>query len=116
MSQNLTPYLNKNNVEYVKSLVALKSGSNPTIVPMSSAMNVITDMDVHPYPRYFRGVAGHDTPVIMELEAGFRTRNDNCYKPIYKPKKEEPIGTIWQPTCTCITPANPDPALFTSYF
>ncbi len=51
----------KNKIQYKKAYYATEDTS----------MLVSTDMDRFPYPRWFRGVAEQDKPVIIEREAGY---------------------------------------------
>jgi hypothetical protein len=45
----------------------------------SSGPTIKTDMDLFPYTRFFRGAPESDVPVIMEREAGWKSRQDKCY-------------------------------------
>jgi len=51
---------------------------------------LITDYDHFPYTRWFRGVAESDRPIVAERVAGWRPRNDKCYKPTTCPEVLKP--------------------------
>ena len=47
---------------------------------MSSGTSISTDMDVFPYPRFYRGDYKSTNAIIFEREAGFKPRHDTCYQ------------------------------------
>lgn len=61
----------------MEKLIYHKKGPLPFY---SSGPNIKTDMDVFPYPRHYRGIPESETPVVMDREAGWTPRHDNCYK------------------------------------
>jgi hypothetical protein len=71
--------INNNNIENIKRLIMIKNSSNYIDIIQSDCLSAITDYDHFPYTRNFRGVYNITTPVIIEREAGFRPRNDQCY-------------------------------------
>ena len=73
----MTEIINRNNREYVDRLTGKKQDTKPIY---ASRTPVLTDMDSFPYPRYFRGDYKSGEPIVMEREAGWRKREDNCYK------------------------------------
>ena len=66
--------VNNANIAY---LINAKKGHLPTWGTSQPA--VMTDFDVFPYPRYFRGNPSSDEPIVAEREAGYRPRYDRCY-------------------------------------
>ena len=89
----LTQKINMQNVNAVRQGIAQKINYNCPYYPtIDDATSVVTDQDHHPYTRFFRGEYNVADPIVFEREAGFRTRNDNCYRlncagtPVRKPE------------------------------
>ncbi len=69
--------------DFIKQQIERKNNYNiPYYATKNSITHTMTDMDHFPYTRYFRGVYNQSKPVVMDREAGFRARQDNCYKPV----------------------------------
>jgi hypothetical protein len=107
MANKFTPFLNGMNVLSIQQQIAHKNGFEPHHVTIEHAGSIITDYDSFPYNRWFRGVARASNPIVAEREAGWRPRNDNCYKPIqtdekYTPTTESYIGAneCFQGSCS----------------
>lgn len=101
---NQTPYINSRNIQNIQYQINLKKGNNPYHATIDNASSVLTDYDTFPYPRYFRGVASSDVPIVAEREAGYRPRYDSCYKPKKELKKVPyPVNCFQQP-CSTISP------------
>jgi hypothetical protein len=81
MSQtDVSDTINFHNIKNVRQQILRKNMCDlPYIPTMKEAKQVITDYDVFPYNRYFRGVTRSPDPIIAEREAGNRHRNDGCY-------------------------------------
>jgi hypothetical protein len=75
-----TPIINNRNIQNVREQIAKKLNYSPYIATIENASDVLTDYDTFPYNRYFRGVYDSFLPVVAEREAGWRPRNDSCYK------------------------------------
>ena len=103
---NLTPEFNQKTFDHVKSLIDKKCSSQPFIANNNSILNVTTDMDHHPYNRWFRGVYYYPNPIVMEREAGFRPRQDDCYKIIYPSEKVQNPEHDFHIPCNTIIPKN----------
>ena len=71
--------INYSNMENIKRLIRIKNSSNYVDIIQTDCLSAITDYDHFPYTRNYRGVYNSTTPVIIEREAGFRPRNDQCY-------------------------------------
>ena len=56
MSSEFTPLINEINVNNVRVQIAKKKGYNPYLATTEQAVQVLTDYDTFPYPRYFRGI------------------------------------------------------------
>ena len=92
MASRFTPIVNQSNVKNVRAQIAKKKGHRPYHATVAQSVQVLTDYDTFPYPRYFRGVPGSSKPIVAEREAGWRPRHDSCYNvvepnglPVYPP-------------------------------
>ena len=79
MANRFTPIVNQSNVKNVREQIALKKGSNPYHATVTQSVQVLTDYDTFPSPRYYRGVPDSTVPIVAEREAGWRPRHDSCY-------------------------------------
>lgn len=104
---DLTARLNQNSIETVRSLIA-KKNSRPYFASGSTIKNVVTDMDHHPYDRWFRGVSYFPEPIVMEREAGWRPRHDGCYKLMIPPVEEEEPYHCFEAPCSTTFPCYPE--------
>ena len=84
-------YFNKNisdnkamynqNIENIKRQIFIKNnGSNPYFATTLNNKNVITEYDHFPFTRYWKGKPLADNVYVDGREAGFRIRDDKCYK------------------------------------
>ena len=98
--------ITQKNIEHVRSQIAAKTkGVLPFYASANAAPLVVTDRDVFPYGRFYRGIANSSNPVIYEREAGWRRRNDSCYEPQRKFDLETP-NYCWQTACSTVLPCN----------
>lgn len=102
---NQTPIINEHSIETIKKQIEQKNkglyfANNETVT------HIITDMDHHPYTRWYRGVSYYPEPIIMEREAGWRPRRDNCYK-LMIPATETETHSCFEPACTTTFPCIP---------
>jgi hypothetical protein len=103
-------HINRDNVDAIKNQIAYKLNySTPFYATIQNATATITDQDQFPYQRYFRGVYNDTTPTVMEREAGWRPRYDDCYKQIVTPTYYRP-NFCWEGPCSTIYPCNPEMA------
>ena len=65
-------------MEQVKKLIALRQQTEAPFMS-SGKSQVNTDMDVFPYPRFYRGNYQSNEATIFEREAGYKPRHDSCY-------------------------------------
>jgi len=100
----LSPQMNQRNFEAVRALINRATSDQPHFANSQSVMGVVTDMDHHPYSRWYRGVYYFPDPIIMEREAGYREQKNNCYtpNPVYVPDKDP--CTCFEPACSTIFP------------
>jgi hypothetical protein len=108
MSQST--YLNLKNVENVRKMISKKEGTCiPFYATVCNTESVITDMDTHPYPRFFRGRYDSDQPIVAERESGFRVRDDQCYRvtPCTGCEEQEYPSHCFEVACSTVFPCNP---------
>mgnify|MGYP006000099363 CR=1 FL=1 len=79
MASRSTPLVNDLNVSHVRRQIERKKGPDPYHATVTQSVQVLTDYDTFPYPRYFRGVPNSTVPIVAEREAGWRPRHDMCY-------------------------------------
>lgn len=85
---DLTANINRHSVESIREEIKKKI-SGPYFANSQTVNNVVTDMDHHPYTRWFRGVYYYPDPIVIEREAGWRPLDNRCYS-IISPPREEP--------------------------
>ncbi len=101
--------INDANVANVRVQIAKKKGFNPYLATVGQSVQVLTDYDTFPYPRYFRGVPESSRPIVAEREAGWRHRHDNCYKVLepQEPDKNYP-NHCFEAACSTVFPCYPE--------
>ena len=92
------------NIANIHNEIAKKKESNPYFATTHQAVQVLTDYDTFPYPRYFRGIPTSSVPIIAEREAGWRPRRDECYKNQDKPCKSLHPNLCFQAACSTVRP------------
>lgn len=108
MNDNFTQNINSSNVNHVREQIAKKSGFLPYLATKKEASNILTDYDVFPYPRYFRGVPTSSVPIVAEREAGWRPRHDDCYKVLQPPSEPSYPNHCYQAPCSTTYPCYPE--------
>jgi len=99
--------INTSNVSNIYKEIERKKSWKPYFASENTVTNVITDYDVFPYPRWFRGIPSYTKPVIAEREAGYRPREDNCYDTIKKEIKVSYPNNCFQSACSTVFPCYP---------
>ncbi len=103
----LTEAINLQNVGAVRFGIANKINYNRPYYPtLDEVTAVVTDFDTFPYPRYFRGNYMDSEPRVFEREAGFRTRQDNCYRQFCPVEYTRP-QFCYQNSCSTVLPCRP---------
>jgi hypothetical protein len=105
--EKLTPRLNTENIRNVRQNIFRKNSSDPYLANSRTITDVITDMDHHPYTRWFRGVYYFPSPIVFEREAGWRKLNNRCYNIISPIEKEEIPHHCWEAPCSTVYPCHP---------
>lgn len=104
----LTPNTNQHSIEYIREQIRRKISPTPYLANNNTVTHTMTDIDHHPYTRWFRGVSYYSDPVIMEREAGYRKIQNGCYGLEIPPSvvKDEP-GVCFEVPCSTVLPCYP---------
>lgn len=70
----------------------------------NTVRNMVTDMDQFPYNRFFRGKYNSEQPIIFDREAGWRLRNDNCYKGVLGWAEPQYPNHCFEAPCSTVYP------------
>lgn len=105
---NLTPELNYQAIENIRREIEKKTNGYPYFATNATVLKSITDMDHHPYTRWFRGVSYYPEPIIMEREAGFRPINNNCYDINMPLVPDEKPNLCFESACSTTFPCYPE--------
>ena len=97
------------NEELIRAQINQKLNySKPWYASGDLGVSVITDHDVFPYPRFFRGDFRKETPQVFEREAGFRKTNNPCYAPLYAFPEPNKPNLCWEGPCNANYPCIPE--------
>ncbi len=96
------------NILNVKEQIEKKKGFNPYIPTTEQSTQVLTDYDVFPYTRYFKGIPTFSEPIVAEREAGFMIKNN---KFITIQKSDPYPNHCFQSSCSTVRPCKPKPAM-----
>jgi len=104
----LTPVINQHNVTTVEEMIELKMRNDPFYGNSLSATSALTDMDHHPYSRFWRGSYLSSNPIVIEREAGWRPNNDRCYK--LTRERSDPLYPkhCFETACSTVYPCYPE--------
>ena len=106
--ENYTEFINNNNIQNIRNQIERKKGFQPYYATLKDASEVITDFDSFPYKRFYRGEPMNDKPVILEREAGWRVRHDNCYRFNNLEKIDNYPKHCFQTACNTVFPCYPE--------
>lgn len=104
----LTSQINHDNIEFIKKSIEKKISDNPYFANKNSAMKIVTDMDHHPYHRWYRGVYYFPEPIVMEREAGWRKIQNDCYDLVIKREPEKQPNHCFEAPCSTTFPCYPE--------
>lgn len=104
---SLTPELNSESINKVREEIFKKTSNRPYFANSKTINSSITDMDHHPYTRWFRGVYYYPEPVIMEREAGFRPIKNSCYEVNIPYIRDEDPNHCYEAPCSTTFPCYP---------
>jgi hypothetical protein len=91
--------MNKNK-DFIKQQIDLKNSSNPYFVNQS-IYSIRNEYDEFPYPKWFKGIAESEKPIIADREAGWIPKRT---KPIIKKEVKENHEHCFQTACSTIYP------------
>ncbi|MBL4898208.1 MAG: hypothetical protein JKX76_01045 [Colwellia sp.] len=80
----------------------------PYFASRDIAVAIVTDMDVFPYQRHFRGEYDNSNPVIFDRESGVRLVDNNGYIPRFVSVKEEAPSLCFESGCSTHFPCYPE--------
>jgi hypothetical protein len=95
-------------IRTIKEAIERKTSDNPYFANNKSVLKVVTDMDHHPYTRWFRGVYNKSEPTVMEREAGWRQQENDCYGLVRPYTKEKEPSHCFEIPCTTTLPCYPE--------
>jgi hypothetical protein len=105
-SNTYSKLINIKNVDNVrKDINRSKHGNLPT---SNLVKEIITDYDTFPYPRWYRGQYNSSEPIIAEREAGYRPREDNCYRKNNFIVNVEYPTNCFESACSTVYPCYPE--------
>jgi hypothetical protein len=104
----LTSKINHDSIEYIKNSIQKKISDKPYFANKNSVMKVVTDMDHHPYHRWYRGVYYFPEPVVMEREAGWRKIQNDCYDLVIQRETEKEPNHCFEAPCSTTFPCYPE--------
>jgi hypothetical protein len=105
--ESLTEKVNDANVASVRKRIAMKQGCNPYYGTINAAASIITDMDHHPYTRFYRGIPSSTDPVVFEREAGWRPQRNYCYGVSNCEEKGSYPNHCFESGCSTVYPCYP---------
>lgn len=107
MNNNLTPQMNQYNVNNTRKMINAKKSNKPYYANALTSVGVITDFDHFPYTRFWRGIPDSVHPVVIEREAGWRSREDQCYQT--QGSTEQPMypNNCFEAPCSVVYPCQP---------
>jgi hypothetical protein len=70
---------NNKNIAYVRNQIYLKNGYDPYYSTINNIQSTSTEINHHPFNKWFRGVYNSSQPFICEREAGFVSNKDMYY-------------------------------------
>lgn len=106
-NESLTEKVNYTNVESVRKQIEMKRGYNPYYGTSDVASSVVTDMDHHPYIRFYRGEPSSTDPITFEREAGWRPQSNSCYTVNGFTAKEPYPNHCFESACSTVYPCYP---------
>lgn len=95
------------NISFVQDQIAKKLNYNRPYYASYEIKHILTDHDHFPYKRFYRGNHTSSKPIVMEREAGYRARQDDCYVPQVVITSHKP-EYCWQTPCSHVKPCRPN--------
>lgn len=109
MAQFLSDSTTDANITFVRNQIANKVNYNMPYYARTNDVNkCITDMDVFPYQRFYRGNAEKNYPIVYDRAAGWRPRFDKENSPTpYLVPKADPVDYCFEAPCSTVYPCYP---------
>ena len=99
---------------FYNSIDAVRNGINqklnygrPYYARENTVKNMVTDMDNFPYVRFFRGQYDSEEPKVFDREAGWRIREDLCYRGLLGFKEPVYPNFFFEAPCSTVYPCVP---------
>ena len=108
---SLTEHITANNVANIRAQIAAKNGTQPYRATVAQTYGTLTDYDVFPYPRWWRGIPQYAYPIVAEREAGWRPRHDSCYQAFSIPETTYSPRVCFQAPCSTVYPCIDNPSI-----
>ena len=94
------------NIQNVQDQISLKKRSNPYYATLNLGDEVITDYDIWPYTRWYRGKPQASFPIVADREAGWRNPAKGQYiKPPSNSYHQKP-SHCFQAACSVVYPCS----------
>lgn len=98
---------NLNNVNNVREQIAMNNLNTPFHATVNYAKATLTDYDTFPYPRWYRGQALSEVPIVAEREAGWRPQRNRCYNDNSVPEPNDYPNHCFEAACSTVYPCYP---------
>lgn len=98
-------YVRAINIGNVKEQISRKKEDKPYIA--TSEQQVLTDYDIFPYTRFYRGIPTSSEPIIADREAGWRPINQERYKKDIPEDASTKPNLCFQAACSTSRPCYP---------
>jgi len=98
------------NIENVRIQIEKKKGLEPYYATAEKCEGVVTDYDIFPYTRFFRGVWNSSEPIVAEREAGFYNKKKTArleYLNLQAVNDPPPPNHCFQSSCSTVRPCHP---------
>lgn len=105
---SLTSEMNKTSIDHIQAMIEKKNSFQPYYATNKSILPSVTDMDHHPYTRFYRGVYYYPDPIVFEREAGWREIQDHCYNLNIPPQEESVPRLCFQAPCSTVFSCHPE--------
>jgi hypothetical protein len=105
---SFTVEANDLSISAVRHMIAKKNSDTPFLANGSMVKNSVTDMDHHPYTRWYRGVYYYPEPIVAEREAGWRPLRDSCYDLVVPVEPDESPALCYEAPCSTTFPCFPN--------
>jgi len=93
------------NINNVRQQISRKKGSNPYYATLNLGDEVITDYDIWPYTRWYRGIPEASFPIVADREAGWRNPAKGQYIKPSNAHSKKPAH-CFQAACSVVYPCS----------